>query len=54
MASGSSRSKDKSRVKSSTAAKRRRRTSNSGRWVADKNGRTGHWEGGSIYDDLPF
>ena len=55
MASGSGSSKGKSRVKTSTAAKKRGKKNQGGpKWVADKGGRTGHWEGGDIYDDLPF
>lgn len=56
MASGSGSSNSKSRVKSSTAAKKRGKKKDQGgpKWVADKGGRTGHWEGGDIYDDLPF
>ena len=54
MASGSGSSKGKSRVKTSTAAKKRGNKSSAPKWVADKGGRTGHWEGGDMYDDLPF
>lgn len=54
MASGSGSSKGKSRVKASTAAKKRGNKSAGPKWVADKGGRTGHWEGGDMYDDLPF